>query len=65
MPCTASAYLHNAAQSDVADLYNLMRDEQTRLFTQTTRGAFVDYLQDRFAHASGAGAADRFLFQRH
>lgn len=55
------AYLHNAAQSDVADLYDLMQDGRTRLFTQTTRGAFVDYLQDRFAQASGADAADRFL----
>jgi hypothetical protein len=55
------AYLHNAAQSDVADLYDLMQDDRTRLFTQTTRGAFVDYLQDRFAQASGANAADRFL----
>ena len=55
------AYLHNAAQSDVADLYDLMQDDRTRLFTQTTRGAFVGYLQDRFAQASGAGAADRFL----
>ena len=55
------AYLHNAAQPDVADLYDLMQDERTRLFTQTTRGAFVDYLQDRFAQVSGAGAADRFL----
>jgi uncharacterized protein len=55
------AYLHNAAQPDVADLYDLMQDDRTRLFTQTTRGAFVDYLQDRFAQASGADAADRFL----
>jgi Uncharacterized conserved protein (DUF2075) len=55
------AYLHNAAQSDVADLYDLMQDDRTRLFTQTTRGAFVDYLQDRFAQAPGADAADRFL----
>jgi hypothetical protein len=55
------AYLHNAAQSDVADLYDLMQDDRTRLFTQTTRGAFVDYLQDRFAQASGADAADRLL----
>ena len=55
------AYLHNAAQSDVADLYDLMQDDRTRLFTQTTRGAFVDYLQDRFAQAPGASAADRFL----
>ena len=55
------AYLHNAAQSDVADLYDLMQDDRTRLFTQTTRGTFVDYLQDRFAQTSGADAADRFL----
>lgn len=55
------AYLHNAAKADVADLYDRMRDDRTRLFTQTTRGAFVDYLRDRFAPAPGAGAADRFL----
>jgi hypothetical protein len=55
------AYLHNAARADVDDLYDLAPDPQTRLFTQTTRGAFVDYLRDRFAQASGAGPADRFL----
>jgi uncharacterized protein len=55
------AYLHNAAQSDVADLYDLTQDDRTRLFTQTTRGAFVDYLRDRFAQAPGADAADRLL----
>jgi hypothetical protein len=55
------AYLHNAAKADVADLYDRMRDDRTRLFTQTTRGAFADYLRDRFAPAPGAGAADRFL----
>jgi uncharacterized protein len=55
------AYLHNAAKLDVADLYDQVHDDQTRLFTQTTRGAFVDYLRDRFAPGSGAGAADRFL----
>jgi uncharacterized protein len=60
-PLHGVAYLHNATQSDVADLYDLMQDDRTRLFTQTTRGAFVDYLQDRFAQASGADAADRFL----
>jgi hypothetical protein len=55
------AYLHNAAQSDVADLYDLVQDDRTRLFTQTTRGAFIEYLQARFAPAPGAGPADRFL----
>lgn len=55
------AYLHNAAKPDVADLYDQVQDDRTRLFTQTTRGAFVDYLRDRFAPAPGTGAADRFL----
>ena len=55
------AYLHNAAKPDVADLFDQVRDNQTRLFTQTTRGAFVDYLRDRFAPEPGTGAADRFL----
>jgi Uncharacterized conserved protein (DUF2075) len=55
------AYLHNAAKRDVADLYDQVQDDQTRLFTQTTRGAFVDYLRDRFAPAPGTGAADRLL----
>jgi hypothetical protein len=55
------AYLHNAAQADVADLYDRVQDDRTRLFTQTTRGEFVEYLQDRFAPVPGAGAADRFL----
>jgi hypothetical protein len=55
------AYLHNAAKPDVADLFDQVNDNQTRLFTQTTRGAFVDYLRDRFAPEPGTGAADRFL----
>ncbi len=55
------AYLHNAAKLDVADLYDLVQDEQSRIFTQSTRGAFVEYLRDRFAPAPGAEAADRFL----
>jgi len=55
------AYLHNAAKADVSDLYEQVHDDQSRLFTQTTKGALVDYLRDRFAPGSGAGAADRFL----
>ncbi|WP_225994163.1 DUF2075 domain-containing protein [Actinomadura rudentiformis] len=57
----AVAYLHNAARNDVIDLYDVVEDNRTRLFTQTTRGAFVDYLRDRFAPAPGAPAADRLL----
>lgn len=47
----AVAYLHNAAKGDVADLYDVVEDDRTRLFTQSTRGAFIDYLRDRFAPA--------------
>ncbi|XVQ08554.1 DNA/RNA helicase domain-containing protein [Spirillospora sp. CA-255316] len=57
----AVAYLHNAAKLDVVDLYDVVEDDRTRLFTQSTRGAFVDYLKDRFAPAPGREAADRLL----
>ncbi|MFD0684744.1 DUF2075 domain-containing protein [Actinomadura fibrosa] len=57
----AVAYLHNASRKDVADLYDTVEDDRTRLFTQSTRGAFVEYLRDRFAPKPGAGAADRLL----
>ncbi|GAA4148231.1 DUF2075 domain-containing protein [Actinomadura keratinilytica] len=60
----AVAYLHNAARNDVLDLYDRVHDNRTRLFTQTTRGAFIDYLRDRFAPKPGAGAADRLLSSR-
>ncbi|WP_233358771.1 DUF2075 domain-containing protein [Thermomonospora amylolytica] len=57
----AAAYLHNAERGDVLDLYDAVVDERTRLFTKSTRGAFVEYLRDRFAPEPGAGAADRLL----
>lgn len=55
------AYLHNAADLDVDDLYELATTERTRLFTQSRRGGFLDYLRDQFTPGSGAGAADRLL----
>ncbi|MEW2355965.1 DUF2075 domain-containing protein [Spirillospora sp. NPDC029432] len=57
----AVAYLHNADRGDVIDLYDAVEDARTQLFTQTTRGAFVEYLQDKFAPLPGRKAADRFL----
>lgn len=57
----AVAYMHNASRNDVLDLYDAVEDDRTRLFTQSTRGAFVEYLRDRFAPKPGAGAADRLL----
>ncbi|MEU9887666.1 DUF2075 domain-containing protein [Sphaerisporangium sp. NPDC051011] len=55
------AYLHNAADLDVRDLYDFVQDERTRMFTKTRRGAFLDYLREQFAPKAGAGAADRLL----
>jgi uncharacterized protein len=55
------AYLHNAADLDIHDLYGHVEDERTRLFSKTRRGQFVDYLKDQFAAQSGALAADRLL----
>ena len=55
------AYLHNAVDLDVEDLFELSTSERTRLFTKSRRAAFLDYLRDQFAPEPGAGAADRLL----
>jgi len=55
------AYLHNASDLDVDDLFELATTERTRLFTKTRRGAFLEYLRDQFTPERGAGAADRLL----
>jgi len=55
------AYLHNAADLDVDDLFGFATTERTRLFTKSRRGAFLEYLRDQFAPERGAGAADRLL----
>lgn len=57
----AVAYLHNAERADIVDLYDVVEDNRTRLFSQSTRGAFVEYLRDRFAPKPGARVADRLL----
>ncbi|GAA2269120.1 DUF2075 domain-containing protein [Glycomyces scopariae] len=54
------AYLHNASDGDVFDLFDMPGDAQTRLFTQSRRGALLDYLRETFTDESGAAAADRF-----
>lgn len=55
---TGVAYLHNAADIDVADLYEMEPDPYGRLFTKDTRGGFLAYLQSLLAPTSGALAAD-------
>ncbi|WP_199044558.1 DUF2075 domain-containing protein [Glycomyces salinus] len=53
------AYLHNAQDGDVFDLFDLPDDDRSRLFTGSRRSALIDYLRSRFAPEPGAGAADR------
>ncbi|WP_311922878.1 DUF2075 domain-containing protein [Microbispora sp. H10836] len=55
------AYLHNANDLDIHDLYDRVEDERTRLFSQSRRGRFIDYLRAQFAPEPGAPAADRLL----
>jgi uncharacterized protein len=60
-PIGGVAYLHNAIDRDVNDLYVLPPTEQRRIFTKQRRGQFLEYLRSYLAPASGAAAADRFL----
>lgn len=55
------AYLHNANDHDVEDLFGLVTTERTRLFTKSRRGAFLEYLRGQFTPERGAEAADRLL----
>ncbi|WP_084127315.1 DUF2075 domain-containing protein [Demequina sp. NBRC 110054] len=55
------AYLHNADDAGVADLWAVAPSEEGRMFTGQRRGEFVDFLKSRLAPHSGAGAADEFL----
>jgi len=55
------AYLHNASDLDIEDLYRMDQDANTRLFSSTTRGAFLKYLCERLTPVSGALAADSLL----
>ncbi len=60
-PLAGVAYLHNATDLAVADLWDLPEDEHGRLFTGQQRGAFQHYLRSRLAPARGADAADLLL----
>jgi DUF2075 family protein len=56
-----AAYLHNAHERDVHDLYAVRQDEHSRVFTGSRRSDFVDYLRAELAPTRGAPAADRLL----
>ncbi|WP_347057396.1 DUF2075 domain-containing protein [Blastococcus sp. HT6-30] len=56
-----AAYLHNATHNQVGELYNYPQDELGRLFTQQSRGEFLDFLRSRLAPSDGSHYADRLL----
>ena len=60
-PLAGVAYLHNATDLAVDELFELPQDDQGRLFTGQRRGEFLTYLKSRLAPAPGAEAADRLL----
>ena len=60
-PVRGVAYLHNAVDRDVAELFERPVTEHSRIFTGQRRGAFLAYLQSHLAPRSGAEVADRFL----
>ncbi|WP_226924697.1 DUF2075 domain-containing protein [Georgenia satyanarayanai] len=55
------AYLHNATDNSVADLFVRPVTETSRLFTGQRRGAFHDYLRSRLAAVPAVEVADQFL----
>lgn len=60
-PVHGLAYLHNAVDRDVRDLFDRPPTEQSLIFTKQRRGQLLDYLRERLAPVSGAPAADRLL----
>lgn len=59
------AYLHNATDRDVSDLYQLPGDDHGRLYTGQHRSEFQEFLKSKFAaNDSGAQAADELLASR-
>jgi len=55
------AYLHNATDLDVNDLWALEQSQHGRLFTGQRRGAFLDYLRAQLSGKPGVDAADILL----
>ncbi len=55
------AYLHNATDLDLADLWSLPQDGHGRMFTGQRRGEFLSYLRSKLADAPGLTATDELL----
>lgn len=58
------AYLHNATDDGVRDLYDLPGDRLGRIFTAERRGDFQEFLRSRLSSDEGAGYADALLASR-
>jgi hypothetical protein len=57
-----AAYLHNAVDRDITELFERPATEQSRIFTKERRGDFLKYLRAALdADEPGADAAGRFL----
>ena len=56
-----AAYLHNATDAGVLDLFERHESDTSRVFTGQRRALFLDWLASRFAPARGADAADELL----
>ncbi|GAB7031032.1 hypothetical protein AB0G35_34960 [Streptomyces sp. NPDC021749] len=55
------AYLHNAAEHDVADLLTYRRTRLSHVFTRDSRGALMALLRAQLGPEPGRAAADRFM----
>jgi uncharacterized protein len=55
------AYLHNATDLDLADLWSYPQDQHGRMFTGQRRAEFLSYLRQHLRPASGADAADLLM----
>ncbi|WP_369358723.1 hypothetical protein [Streptomyces sp. cg2] len=54
------AYLHNAADGEVADMLRHPRTGLSRIFTRDSRGALIRFLRQHLAPAPGRHAAELF-----
>ncbi|WP_245862701.1 DUF2075 domain-containing protein [Georgenia soli] len=60
-PLAGVAYLHNATDGTVADLWDRQQTNLSRMFTGQRRGEFIDFLKTRLAPEPGRDAADAFI----
>jgi len=60
-PLASVAYLHNATDRSIADLWTVPAASEARLFTGQRRGEFHEFLRSRLSPDSGVAAADELL----